>query len=644
MGRPLSLNPNFPQPGTSCFYGPQGKSMNKIKVLPEILANKIAAGEIVERPASVVKELMENSIDAHSRNIRVTILTGGKRSIVVQDEGEGMGQDDAILAFEHHATSKLETAEDLSAIATLGFRGEALPSIASVSRLTLRTRSEDAASLSGTEVEIQGGILRSVKPISWDKGTEITVRDLFFNVPARKKFLKSQDTELGHVARLVTHYALAHPEIRFTLESEGRILLDAVSVPTERERVYQVFGDQFLDNLVALSGETGSLRIHGFCSRPHEQRTNSYSQFFYVNRRMVRDKIITGAIRHAYRNVIPSSAYPVILLFLELPFDEVDVNAHPAKTEIRFRDQNTVRGLIISAIEAALVKSASIPNFEHRGGGGPFIVGAGTSVFQTNPTETSIRGEEAFDFTSPSVSPNPFQRALNYPFRESTWESPGRREDHFSMRIQPDMLLASPQEVNKPFQSGTVRILGQLQESYIIACDAMGLLIIDQHVAHERILYEKMAGEMQRSIVEVQGLLVPLSLELPPHQVALIERVMPELQRSGFQVEHFGGASVLIRSVPAIAGQSDCRKLLSEILEGLEIEERTLDLERIRDRIAVGTACRAAIKVNMALTYDKMQWLIDQLSLTRIPTKCPHGRPIILRFSSYEIERNFGRI
>jgi DNA mismatch repair protein MutL len=617
--------------------------MNRIRVLPEILANKIAAGEIVERPASVVKELLENSIDAQCRSVHISVLAGGKRSIQVRDDGEGMTADDAILAFEHHATSKLQNAEDLAAIATLGFRGEALPSIASVSRLTLRTRPQDPDCLSGTEVEIQGGVMRSVKPVSWDKGTEITVRDLFFNVPARRKFLRSHDTELGHIARLVTHYALAHPEVRFTLESEGRVLIDAVAVAELKERIYQIFGEGFLDNLVEVSGQVGSIRVSGFGSRPHEQRTNAYSQFYYVNRRMVRDKVITSAIRQAYRNCMPGSAYPVVILFVELPFDEVDVNAHPAKTEIRFRDQSAVHRLVVESIEHALVRSAAIPQYAHRSSI-EFIPAPAPEPPFMPAGVMPPRREDAFDFTPPAASPNPFQRALNYPFREITPSAPVGREDHSSLRILPDMLLGSPLETSRPFQTEGVRILGQLQDSYIIACDAQGLLIIDQHVAHERILYEKLAAAVQNSRVETQGLLVPISLELPPHQVALLERMTPELNRNGYLVEHFGGNSVLIRSIPALAGESDGRRLLSEILEGLETEERTLDVERIRDRIAVSTACRAAVKVNMPLTAEKMQWLLDQLALTRIPTSCPHGRPVILRFTMYEIERNFGRI
>jgi DNA mismatch repair protein MutL len=619
--------------------------MSKIKVLPEILANKIAAGEIVERPASVVKELLENSIDAHCHSVHVTIMSGGKRLIQVRDDGEGMSQDDAILAFEHHATSKLQTAEDLSSIATLGFRGEALPSIASVSRLTLKTKSANQEDAPGTEIEIHGGVMRSVKPVAWDKGTEITVRDLFYNVPARRKFLKSHDTELGHIARLVTHYALAHPEIRFTLESEGRNLVDAFAVKEAQERIYQIFGDKFLDNLVEIKGISGSTKVYGFTSRPHEQRSNQYSQFFYVNRRMVRDKVITSAVRKAYRNCMPASAYPVTILFVELPFDEVDVNAHPAKTEIRFRDQNIVHNLILSTIEEALSKYAVIPEYSHHYGGAPSYPAFTPSSFETPSLEMPFRREDPFDFTPPSASPDPFQRALNYPFRElPNPVQPGPIENHAAMRIMPEMLLGAEPRQGGIFQAGGVKILGQLQDSYIIACDAQGLLIIDQHVAHERILYEKMASSMKNSAIETQGLLVPISLDLPPHQAALLDRMIPELNRNGFQVERFGGASVLIRSVPAIARDADCSKLLSEILEGLEKDERTLDVDRVKDSISVMTACRAAIKVNMPLTIEKMQWLLDQLALTRIPTNCPHGRPILLRFSMYEIQRNFGRI
>jgi DNA mismatch repair protein MutL len=616
--------------------------MTKIRVLPEILANKIAAGEIVERPASVVKELLENSIDAAAHAVRVAVESGGKRLILVADDGDGMGQDDAILAFEHHATSKLASIDDLGAIATLGFRGEALPSIASISRLTLSTRAADAdPSAPGTEVEIHGGVMRSVKPVAWNRGTEVAVRDLFFNVPARRKFLRSNETELGHIARLVTHYALARPEIRFQLESDGRSLLQTTPVGTLRDRVFQVFGEGFLDNLVEISGQASGVDVRGFASKPHEQRTNPYSQFFYVNRRMVRDKVVMSAIRQAYRNCMPASAYPVALIFIDLPPDQVDVNAHPAKTEVRFRQQTVVHDLIRDSIQRALVQGKSVPVYEHRSD--PW------SGFAGGPEGNGrLAGNEAgpapfFDFTPAYAAADPFQRALNYPFRELL-PAPVPQREHDTLPVRPECLIDAPSDDSRPFSANGVRILGQIQDSYIIASDANGLLIIDQHVAHERVLYEKLAKAAKTNQVETQGLLVPLSLELPPHQVATLRNMLPELERNGFQVEQFGGSAVLIRSVPAAVKECDCRRLLTEILEGVDREERTLDMERIRDRIAVSMACQAAIKVHMPLTPEKMQWLLDELSQTRIPTNCPHGRPVILRFSLYEIERNFGRI
>ncbi len=617
--------------------------MSKIRVLPEILANKIAAGEIVERPASVVKELMENSLDAGARSIHISVESGGKKLILVRDDGEGMSQDDAILAFEHHATSKLQSVEDLASIATLGFRGEALPSIASIARLTMRTRqgTEDDSG-PGTEIEIQGGIIRAVKPVSWDKGTEVVVRDLFFNVPARRKFLRSHDTELGHITRLATHYALAHPEIRFVLESEGRALLSVSPVSGIRERIFQLFGDGFLDNLVEVSGTAGDVAVHGFTSQPHEQRTNPYSQFFYVNRRMVRDKVIASAVRQAYRNCMPASAYPVALLFVELPFDQVDVNAHPAKTEIRFRQQNVVHDLVRDSIGRALVRSKAIPAYEH--GADAWSPASGFVPDQIPGVRTEASASSPFEFLQSSAAPDAFQRAFSYPFREVPGPAAPPSETHNTMSLRADLLLSAATSDVRPFHPAGVRILGQIQDSYIIGSDNAGLLIVDQHVAHERILYEQLADAMQRNSLETQGLLVPITLELAPHQLAVLDRVLPELGRNGFQVERFGGNTVLIRSVPAVAKDSDCQRLLTEILEGLEAEERTCDVGRIRDRVAVSTACRAAIKVHMPLTREKMQWLLDELAQTRIPTNCPHGRPIMLRFSLYEIERNFGRI
>jgi len=637
-------------------------AMNRIQVLPEILANKIAAGEIVERPASAVKELVENSLDAGSRAIHVAVTSGGKRSIRVRDDGEGMSQDDALLAFEHHATSKLRTAEDLASIATLGFRGEALPSIASISRLTLRTRREEDSV--GTEIEIHGGVMRSVKAISWDRGTEIEARDLFYNVPARRKFLRSHDTELGHIARLVTHYALARHETRFTLESDGRTLLDVTAVTNIKDRIYQALGEGFLDCLVPFDGQNGDARVYGFTSLPDERRTNSYAQYVYVNRRMVRDKVLMGAIRQAYRSYIPSSAYPVTILFLELPFDAVDVNAHPAKTEIRFRDQNAVHRLTFETIDRALKENLVIPSYSHRSAQAfsPGVIADSPDKsdfpgvagdFADIPGDSTLADPAAARWNLTPASGRRFaQPSFNYPPPDESRfpaaaiaaNSSGKIPDTAAARQATELLLNPARQARGGLDISNARIIGQMHNSYIIACDARGLIIVDQHAAHERILYEKLTAEMRAGHIETQGLLIPLSIELTPAQMALIGRALPELARNGFEVEPFGGTSIIVRSVPAIARDADLRALFTEITEALDEDERGFDLDKIRERIAIKTACQAAVKVNMPLSPEKMRWLLDELARTSVPTNCPHGRPAILRFSLYEIEKNFGRV
>ena len=638
-----------------------GGQMSMIKVLPEILANKIAAGEIVERPASAVKELVENSLDAGSRAIHVKVTSGGKHSIRVRDDGEGMSQDDALLAFEHHATSKLHTAEDLASISTLGFRGEALPSIASISRLTLRTRRQEDSV--GTEIEIHGGVLRSVKAIPWDRGTEIEARDLFYNVPARRKFLRSHDTELGHIARLVTHYALARHETRFSMESDGRTLLDATAVTNIKDRIYQALGDGFLDCLIPFDGQNGDIRVHGFTSLPEERRTNSYAQYIYVNRRMVRDKVLMSAIRQAYRNYIPASAYPVTILFLDLPFDAVDVNAHPAKTEIRFRDQNIVHRLTFETIDRALKENVVIPSYTHHSSR-TFLPGGITDIPEEGgfPRAVGDLAAPMGDFTvadpaarwnlAPESGRRFAQPSLNYPPTEKQLPQTdavvtnvfGKNPDSTTMWKATELLLSPPTQMRGGLDLSGARIIGQMHNSFIIASNASGLLIVDQHAAHERILYEKLSAEMLLGRIETQGLLVPLSIELTPTQMALIERALPELAQNGFDVEPFGGTSIIVRSVPAIASNADFRTLLTEITEALDENERDFNVDSIRDRIAVKTACQAAVKVNMPLSPEKMRWLLDELSRTSVPTNCPHGRPAILCFSLYEIEKNFGRV
>ncbi|MBI1748351.1 MAG: DNA mismatch repair endonuclease MutL [Acidobacteria bacterium] len=643
--------------------------MAKIRVLPDTLANKIAAGEIIERPASVVKELLENALDARSRTLTVEVAGGGKQLIRVQDDGEGMSRDDAILAFEHHATSKIASAEDLMSITTLGFRGEALPSMASVARLTLRTSVMAAAMESssgpgvGTEIEIHGGVIKSVKDAAWNQGTEVTLRDLFFNMPARRKFLKANITELTHITRLVTQYALAHPDKAFSLIHQSKSMLNCTPVLSLSDRIYQIFGEAFLKSLIAVEGQAESVRVYGYTSLPHEQRSNTYSQYFFVNKRMVRDRLISHALNQAYRPVNPSGLYPVVVLFIDIPPSEIDVNVHPAKTEIRFRQSDHVHQMVVRAIESALTQHKVFPAFSRKTPSAYPAVNASAASSEASYTS-------AKSYLSSPLTPAPAAHTPLWPVGRGA-EPPNPAVDPLVVRetspssappasagleVSPcsptkggpnepgPVESLSSYEIPLTLSDGGARPLAQLHESFILASDRGGMLIVDQHVAHERVLYEKTLAQMESAAVAVQPLLTPLTFDLTPSQKLTLVRLRPELSDQGFDVEDFGGATVAIKAVPLVAADTDVKRLLLEIMDTAENEAPTAGLRPIRERIAAGVACRAAIKVNMPLTLEKMQWLLDALWQTRVPTHCPHGRPIILRLSMRDIEKNFHRI
>lgn len=593
--------------------------MGKVKVLPQVLARQIAAGEIVERPASVIKELLENALDAEARRIRVEVEQGGRRSMLVQDDGVGMDPEDAQLAFEHHATSKISSLEDLERVATLGFRGEALPSIASVSRLSLRT--VGSGSPLGTRIEYQGGELQGIEPIAWPRGTEVRVEDLFFNVPARRKFLKAPSTELGHISRQVTQYALAYPQVEFQFEHEGRVLLAAPAVRDLQERAYQVLGESFLEHLVPLDYKTGSLRVFGFTSLPHEQRSNAASLYLYVNRRMVKDRVLTHAVRLAYQDLIPSSAYPVSLIFLELPPEQVDVNVHPAKTEVRFRDSQAVHSAIYHGIQEALLRHRSnlsslarplspvpaIPPMPAKG---------------TSPTLSTFAGPL---FPPPRPQGDPLAR-----------ERAARPSDPHAGQIPETMHLHS-----------SPVILGQFVESFIVAADRDGVFLIDQHVAHERILYDQARRQLEPGgKPQCQRLLHPLTVELSAHQKVFREQLVEELNACGFEVEEFGGNTLVVKGVPALARHCQVEPLLQELLQELQEESLATEggVERLREKIAIGLSCRAAVKINTVLSPEKMQWMLDELFRCQNPYTCPHGRPILLRLGIEEVLKGFRRI
>lgn len=656
--------------------------MGRIHVLSEHVANKIAAGEVVERPASVLKELLENSLDAGATRIKVQVEGGGKKLIQITDDGCGMMRDDALLAFERHATSKIKDADDLLNIDTLGFRGEALPSIAAVSRLALQTRAPEEAS--GTVLEIAGGKILKVEESGLPAGTSIAVRDLFFNTPARKKFLKSESTELSHLASLVTHYALAHPEKHFELHSATNAMLIAPPVESHSDRIYQIFGKDTLDQLVRVSAERkmdrvgipepppwrreegyetpepGDIRVHGFVSKPEIQKLNRNSIFIFVNARLVRDRLIQHALTEAYRNILPPTVFPVVLLFIELPHGEVDANVHPAKTEVRFRQQNFVHDFVRDHVRAALLKARPVPQF--------------------------VREITAQPTASPGFSPG-VQRESSLA-EDDVKQTNGVQE--FELRPLPQMPLTDrlqfsgvpiPVEANAaisgfggiaaptikmekigdtcgnelaeeteagPLQAAenpvldTLKPLGQIRDSFILAVSPDGLWIIDQHVAHERVLFEKVLRG--RKAGEGQRMLMPLLVELTPGQQAVFAEISDELRHNGFEVELFGARTIAVKTAPAGIQPVEIEKMLLELLDQFQREEQALNLEKTRHRIAASIACHAAIKINTPLDQNKMEWLLAELAKTECPMTCPHGRPVLLRYSVKEIQRAFKRI
>ena len=650
--------------------------MNKIKVLPDNLANQIAAGEVVERPASVVKELIENSIDAGATRLQIDIELGGRRLMRISDDGEGMTRDDAILAFERHATSKIRTAEDLARIGTLGFRGEALASIASVSKVELITKTE--SDFVPTRVVVEGGRLIDVKDAARDTGTTLSVRDLFFNTPARRKFMRSEATENYHLTSIVTHYALAHPEIAFTLTNNGREVLRVSPAKDLRERAFQIFGGNLIESLLPVDGGREYVaRITGFVSAPRERRTTRDAQYFFVNKRFVRDKTIAGGLLEGYRSVLPHGVYPVAFLFLEMPLEEIDVNVHPAKTEVRFRRGEAVKDVIAEAVRSTLMKAGITGDAKPEPSTdeppmktfAPMTVGVlrpeqGGIQFSdetVGPDYLSSEPESPVERRSQVASANAFSDPVGRSYESPRTEEPEipLMPGFFEKIADSDVAHTAPGHSELPPVDSAAKLakaievedlsvskiqpLGQLHESFIIAVDDEGLLLIDQHVAHERILFDKYRkGEIDRPI-ESQNLLLPETIDLSPAQSEAFQLIENDLETLGFGLMRLSGRTVAIKSIPTDLQPSEARNLFAEILDTVDAEKKGSPKSTFRDDIAASLACKAAIKINMQLTPEKMRWLIDRLLLTTSPTTCPHGRPVILRLSMKDIERGFHR-
>jgi DNA mismatch repair protein MutL len=695
--------------------------MSRIRVLSDQLANQIAAGEVVERPASVAKELVENSIDAGARRIEVDVEGGGRRLLRVVDDGEGMVRDDAVLAFERHATSKISTAADLNAISTLGFRGEALASIASVARVELVSKTAEAEA--ATRILVEGGRWREVKEAAHPTGTTISVRDLFFNIPARRKFLRSEATESFHLSNLITHYALAHPEIAFTLTNNGRETLRVAEASDLRERVYQIFGAEFLENLLEVKGGNPQVaRTTGFVSSPRERRTSRDAQYLFINGRYVRDRLVSRALSEAYRAVLPQGAYPAAILFIEVPLEEVDVNVHPAKTEVRFRRVQAVTDAVRESVRAALSNAGYVrakdagevdeeQAMEHEG-----AFGSRDTIESEDEAHSNLKSEAAsqvlapeepphgvtaelvpptrqekieFGFQAARDEPKPDEskastkpvrgntaRDLNSIMRRSYLEShrvssaddesskaslssTAEREPRSFVDINhapppattrtqsalPPLVSASNlvREVPVESLSNNIRVLGQLAESYIIAADDEGLLLIDQHAAHERILYDEYHALEETRRAESQHLLLPETFDLTPAQVIAFEIAAEELEAYGFSLMRLSGRTIAVKAVPADLPVGEARNMLSEVLSTMDAERRGQARASLREEIATSLARRAAIKAGTPLAPEKMRWLIDRLLQTSSPTTTHHGRPVILRLTLRDIEKSFHR-
>jgi DNA mismatch repair protein MutL len=684
--------------------------MGRIRILPDQVANQIAAGEVVDRPASVVKELVENALDAGATRIRVEVEAGGRRLMRVADDGQGMNRDDALLAFERHATSKLRTVDDLLSIATLGFRGEALPSIASVARVTLETATgEDAA---GTRIEIAGGKMLHVDDAALPRGTTISVADIFFNTPARRKFLRAESTELAHVTALVTHYALVHPEMHFELQSATHTILSAPPVTRTAERIYQIFGKDTLAQLLPLAAETplthgglpvpppwkqdpdqppphpGTLRLTGFYSKPELQKLNRNSVYIFVNKRLIRDRLLLHAITEAYRNVIPPTSFPVVLLFLEMAPEEVDVNVHPAKTEVRFRQQSLVHDFVRDSLRTALIRARPAASFlaalDSSPAASPSLMPPAASPLPgsldgaprqgSEPTDVQIAAAEAapFELTPRLRTPVPgrlsfysdstqgldqrmWAEAAAALFKPASMEQLGECSPNNSDAVAyiqnttANAALVEVEQANTNLNHlGSLRPLGQLRESFILATGEDGLWIIDQHVAHERVLFEKILRDRQVERAQRQRLLMPLLVELKPWQMVVFAHIAEELERNGFEVEPFGPQTLAVKAAPVGLEGAALERMLTEVIEqssgDSDEPKQNEDLTALRTRIAASIACHSAIKVNTPLDPIRMEWLLSELARTEHPTSCPHGRPIALLYSWKDIQRAFHRI
>ena len=594
--------------------------MSKIHVLDPVVIDRIAAGEVVERPASVAKELVENALDAGATRIEVRLEDAGLGLVEVVDDGHGMDRDDAELAFAQHATSKVRTVEDLDAIATMGFRGEALASIAAVARVELQSGTGEGP---GVRVRAGGGEVESVGEVAWPRGTTVRVEDLFFNTPARRKHLKTSATELRHVSRVVADYALCHPDRHFGLRHGKRELLAAPPVVTLTERVHQVFGAEVAEHWLPIEQTGAALRIRGGTTSPEHQRPNRNEIRWFVNERPVSDYRLVHALTTAYETLLDARRYPVAVVFLEMPVDAVDVNVHPRKAEVRFAKPGAVYGAVRTAVREALARHLPPPRLRAHVPTGPRAGG------RPLPVEDWIVADSRPPHAADWVTERDEAGVAGA-------EGTAARVDAATLES------ARPAEGIRGTE-GTIWPLAQYANTYIVAFDDKGLLIIDQHVAHERILYEQVLASLGERHVEAQHLLVPETIELSAEEAALIDSHRLLLESFGFELEPFGGRSWAIRTAPAMLDGRHLGVTVRSLLGSLADERGPEALDERRRELAASLACHAAVRANHPLTREEMVRLVTDLGRCTSPTRCPHGRPVLLRVEHDELERRIGR-
>ncbi len=609
--------------------------MSKVKILPEEIASKIAAGEVVQRPESVVKELIENSIDAGAKSIDIEVKEAGKSFVRVTDDGAGMQEEDAILAFERHATSKIETYHDLENVATLGFRGEALYSIAAVSQVEVKTKtaSDDAA----VYLRVEGGKQTEVSRTAHGTGTTILVKNLFYNTPGRRNFMKANPTEFRHIYQTVSRYAIAFPEIEFTLQSGDEVVLRA-KTSTVRGRLDEVFGERFTDSLVAFEEDYDHLKVSGFLGKPEYTKRTRGEQFLFLNKRYVMSKAINHAAFSAYENLIDKGDFPFFVIFIDLPPNEVDVNVHPSKLEVKFRDERSIYGAIRSATRSALVRSDLVPEMAIATESGKFV--------SRTTTETSRGGIVPVMFNA-----KPAQRYISR-------RDPFGEDERIADAVDPLFALrfpsagsfgqnrASSAESPASTESETIEssggIIYQLHNKYIISQISTGLLVVDQHAAHERVIYERTLKRFSEQGQSTQQLLFPLSLNLGPADFAVLEEIMSDLNQLGFSIKQFSGSTAVLDGVPVDLKAGRESTILTEIIEDYK---RDNDLRLTpREKLCKTYACKAAVKAGDYLTVEEMGSLLDQLFEAEVPYVCPHGRPVLVKIPLLELDKKFGRI